>query len=324
MDLNILYTTDHNYSNITPGSILSTIMNNKNCRLHFHVITADFEEEDYRLLKAITEENEDVDLNFYDFDNFNIEDFNIPSWRGTQIANARLFFQDIIETSKIDKLLYLDSDTIILDDLMDILNCKGTVGAVPETVLNYRLKELGVKRYFNSGVLLLDICKWIEGDYQRKITDYRKKNPNLPLKYSDQDLLNVAIGEEITELPYEYNMPPYVLATGLNLRNHFYNDKRKYNNFNDVENKVKNAKIYHCCGFAGIKPWAKNNVNPFNEEFDKYMEIVNPNLNKEKLSGAKRILAEHKTLLYLILYMKNVILPENVIQKVENIQLKRK
>ena len=47
-------------------------------------------------------------------------------------------------------------------------------------------------------------------------------------------------------------------------------------------------------------------------------------LNKEKLSGAKRILAEHKTLLYLILYMKNVILPENVIQKVENIQLKRK
>ena len=124
---------------------------------------------------------------------------------------------------------------------------------MPETVLNYRLKELGVKRYFNSGVLLLDICKWIEGDYQRKITDYRKKNPNLPLKYSDQDLLNVAIGEEITELPYEYNMPPYVLATGLNLRNHFYNDKRKYNNFNDVENKVKNAKIYHCCGFAGIK-----------------------------------------------------------------------
>ena len=96
MDLNILYTTDHNYSNITAVSILSTIMNNKNCRLHFHVITADFEEEDYRLLKAITEENEDVDLNFYDFDNFNIEDFNIPSWRGTQIANARLFFQDII------------------------------------------------------------------------------------------------------------------------------------------------------------------------------------------------------------------------------------
>ena len=54
------------------------------------------------------------------------------------------------------------------------------------------------------------------------------------------------------------------------------------------------------------------------------MEIVNPNLNKEKLSGARRILAEHKTLCYLILYMNNIILPEKAVQKVENIQLKRK
>lgn len=84
------------------------------------------------------------------------------------------------------------------------------------------------------------------------------------------------------------------------------------------------SSIYHCFGFLGIRPWTKNNVNPFNKEFDKYMELVNPNLNKEKLSGARRILAEHKTLCYLILYMKNIILPEKAVQKVENIQLKRK
>lgn len=324
MDLNILYTTDHNYANITAVSILSAIMNNKNCRIHFHVVVSKFQEEDYNLIKRLVEGNEDVDISFYDFDNFNIEDFAIPSWRGTQVANARLFFQDIIETSKLEKLIYLDSDTIVLDDLADILNYKGTIGAVQETVLKYRLKELGVNRYFNSGVLLFDVCKWIEGDYQRKITDYRKKNPDIILKCPDQDLLNVSIGEEITELPYEYNLPPYVLATYLNFRDHFYRDKRKSNNVFDVENKASNAKIYHSYGFASVKPWMKNNINPFNEEFDKYMEIVNPDLNKEKISGARRILAEHKTLLYLILYAKYILLPKNVVQKVENIQLKRK
>lgn len=324
MELDILYTTDHKYAKITASSMLSLIMNNKNSYLRIHLIAYKLTMEDYMIFKRLIEENEGVELYLYDMDTYNISEYDIPSWRGTQVANARLFFQDIIETSNINKLLYLDSDTIILDDLSSLLEYDATISAVEESTLNYRLKQLNIDRYFNSGVILFDVCQWIEGDYQSRLINFRKQNPHMQLVFPDQDLLNATLESEINPLPYEYNIPPYAYATYMNYRKYHYKDKRKSNNFDDIEDKIKNPKIYHSFGFGGIKPWTENKVNPFNEEFEKYLELVNPNLNKEKLHGAKRILAEHKTLLYLVLYLKNCLLPEQVVKISENNILKRK
>ena len=63
-----------------------------------------------------------VELYFYDIATFDIEKYGISNWRGTQIANARLFYQNILgaSVSEMDNLLYLDSDTIVVSDLNDL------------------------------------------------------------------------------------------------------------------------------------------------------------------------------------------------------------
>ena len=67
---------------------------------------------------------------FYRLEDYPIDDYGIPSWRGTQIANARLFFPRIIKEQNpdIDNLLYIDSDTLIKNDLsgLDSYNDKLT------------------------------------------------------------------------------------------------------------------------------------------------------------------------------------------------------
>lgn len=324
MELNILYAANHRYINIMATSMLSLIMNNKKSNIHFHIMTSNFTETDYILINNIINGAKNTRVSYYDVDTYSIEKFNIPNWRGTQIANARLFFADIVDVDNIDKILYLDSDTVVVGDLTDINNFKGNICAVPETILKYRLNELGIDRYFNSGVILFDVKEWLDLDYQKRIIDFRRANSNITLKYPDQDLLNASIGKYITELPNIYNLLPYALADFFRFNEAFYKDKRKYNPIEDIKSVSKDAKIYHSAGFFDIKPWMENKVNPMNEEFEKYAEMVNPDLNKEKLSGIRNILANNKLLFFYVMYLKSCVLPERVIESLENVSLKRK
>lgn len=324
MELNILYSSDHKYVNIMATSLLSLILNNANASIHFHIITSGFKETDYILINNIINGAKNCRVSYYDLDNFDISKYKIPEWRGTQIANSRLFFADIIETSGLDSLLYLDSDTLVVGDLKELMNVNAPISAVLETTLKYRLKELDVNRYFNSGVLLFNVVDWIEKEYQRQIIEFKQSNPNLVLKYPDQDLLNASIGGIINPLPAEYNVYPYALVESNLFKKSFYHDKRKFNPIQDIDSVVKNAKIYHSAGFASIKPWMENNANPLNKEFEYYMEMLNPDLNKEKLSGLKRILASNKKLCLFIIYLKTCVLPERIVKTAEDYALKRK
>jgi len=124
---------------------------------------------------------------------------------------AHRFFTDI------DKLLYLDSDTLICKDVSDLYNTDLTdnvLGAVRDLapvndkystpgifVKNFSDKYLNGGEYYNSGVLLLNIKKMAE--YEHLLL-----NTNIPLYYPDQDLINAAFVDKIKSLPLKYNLAP--------------------------------------------------------------------------------------------------------------------
>lgn len=115
---------------------------------------------------------------------------------------------------ELDKILYLDSDTIILDDLSDLYKTnisKYVMGAVRDMapinneknpngvyVRDFANKYLNNGPYFNSGVLLLNVDKMQQHQDLALRTD-------VPLKYPDQDILNVAFRGQIKKLPLRYN-----------------------------------------------------------------------------------------------------------------------
>ena len=113
-----------------------------------------------------------------------------------------------------DRLIYLDSDLIVLDDLKPLLahdeldgNWLGAVTNVLQHNDRDRPSELGLpgpESYFNAGVLLMNLDTMREDRCSRKLIDYARENVEL-IAFRDQDALNVVLGERRLELHPRWN-----------------------------------------------------------------------------------------------------------------------
>ena len=113
------------------------------------------------------------------------------------------------------KVLYLDIDIIVLDNiskLYDLQLDKYSVAAVSEINTNNknakeRCKSLNLDNmhnYFNAGVLIIDIQKWIKEDVSQKLFDIEKKYRD-KLHWADQDVLNILFNNNYLRIPEKFN-----------------------------------------------------------------------------------------------------------------------
>ncbi len=93
-----------------------------------------------------------------------------------------------------EKLLYLDSDLLIRGSLREVWETnieEYYLAAVQSPGIKWH-QDLGVSResgYFNSGVMLINLKKWRETDFSRKVIDYIAAHPNA-IWFADQCGLN--------------------------------------------------------------------------------------------------------------------------------------
>lgn len=125
---------------------------------------------------------------------------------------ARLFLQ-------YDKAIYIDSDTVLLDDigkLYDIdLGEKVIAARVDPKVTNvpefkgYVENALGIpaSEYVNSGVLLMNLKKLRKLHYITRMTDLMK-DFDVSLVAPDQDYLNLILRGKIMKLDDSWNLEP--------------------------------------------------------------------------------------------------------------------
>lgn len=306
----IIYATNKDYLTITLASILSLIKNSKNDSLRIYLLTENLSKEDYDIIEKISKKYPTVKLSTHPIEEYHLEQYKIPGWQNTQAANARLFFQTILDEQLqgIEEVLYLDSDTVVVDDLKSLSEYDGKIHAAEDNAMPSHWQQLGLKQYFNSGVLKINVDWWKREKCQERIIKFVKENPTRKLIYPDQDILNYVLGEEIEELPINYNLPPSLNAIN-NLTLTLY--CRKLNkDITVVKEAVENPKILHSYGLLGIKPWTDNHINPYNEMFREYIYQVNPNFQIQPLEKMKQLLSSN-LLLFNSLFLLKVYMPEN-------------
>ena len=174
-----------------------------------------------------------------------------------------------------DKVIFLDADLVILDDILNILNydySNSLVGAVRdyEGIANcygnnyertkYRISELGIKNfddYFLSGVLVMNIKKFNEQFAGRDLLGLAvSKN----WKQFDQDLFNYLCQDYVTIIDASWDFLEDIYGSYQSL------PKTLFEEFLQSE---KNPKIIH---FAGNrKPWIKTD-SKYNKYFWEYAE----------------------------------------------------
>jgi lipopolysaccharide biosynthesis glycosyltransferase len=115
---------------------------------------------------------------------------------------ARLLITNILP-KEISRVLYLDADILVLDDLSSVCGMAlddAVLGAVVDERVsthirmgNTSLKGMSlpcVQDYFNAGVLLIDLAKWRTSRIPEKALEYLELYPHSA--FSDQDALNFA------------------------------------------------------------------------------------------------------------------------------------
>lgn len=204
--VNVVLITDANYMDFTRVAINSAKQTKcPNSLYNFYVMTLDVYDSDITALKAMETDKVKVTvLPQKEIDLFYIRD--------THVSKTSLLKYYIAEAlPELDKVLYVDSDVLILHDLNELYqtNIDGKyLAAVKDPswffenahVLELNLEERGF--YFNAGVMLMNLKKIREDNLLAKLEDYTNNNFRT---YMDQDAFNVVVGNDVAVLPFKDN-----------------------------------------------------------------------------------------------------------------------
>ena len=198
--------TDANYMDFTRVAINSAKQTKcPGSKYNFYVMTLDVSASDEAALKALAGNGVTVTvLPQKEIDLFYIRD--------THVSKTSLLKYYIAEAlPQLDKVLYMDSDVLVLHDLNGLYrtDIEGKyLAAVKDPswffenahVLELNLEKRGY--YFNAGVMLMNLKKIREDNLLAKLEDYTNNNFRT---YMDQDAFNVVVGEDVAVLPFEDN-----------------------------------------------------------------------------------------------------------------------
>jgi lipopolysaccharide biosynthesis glycosyltransferase len=169
----------------------------------------------------------------------------------------RLLMPEVLPRS-VQRVIYLDSDMIIrrpLDELWSVSLGDAPLGAVENsgnTFSNHvRIGLSYDQKYFNSGVLLVDLAQWRSSGLHFEVLEFVRENPK-KIKFWDQDGLNAVLAGRWHELPMKWNVSySYFLRADTRAR---------------YPNILENPGIIHFCGDNWkSKPWYEK--HPFNSEY---------------------------------------------------------
>ncbi|MBD0381569.1 glycosyltransferase family 8 protein [Paenibacillus sedimenti] len=111
---------------------------------------------------------------------------------------CRIIIPDLLDKS-IKKALYLDCDLIVKNDISKLWKTnidQYHLAAVEKAKLESSVKpSLGIptdSKYFNAGVLLMNLEKWRNQETSSKVLQYIKENPE-KIKHCSQDPLNAIL-----------------------------------------------------------------------------------------------------------------------------------
>lgn len=166
----------------------------------YHILCSpDFTDNNISILKSLMNQySSNIEMIFYNMTN---NFMNLNNKRFTQATYYRILIPIL---TNIDRILYLDADTLVLKDLTEMYEVEFNDNYVLGTLdyLTSGIDNLGIKskKYINAGVLLLNLEK-IRKD--NKIYDLLKY---IRLLGNDQTLINYVFYPKIGIMPSKYNI----------------------------------------------------------------------------------------------------------------------
>lgn len=305
MKIDILYQFNEKYAPYAGVSITSLLENNQHFeQIGIIILGENLSEISCRKLEQMVS-GYGRKISFIDAEEQidTMKKIGMPAYRGSYAANLRLFLPYLLEDS-LEKILYLDADTVVTGNLEDLIADAGDdlpLYMVLDSLGMKHKEEIGLNEndyYFNSGVILFNLKKWKQMQLSDRIVSHVKKvRSNYPAP--DQDLLNIVCKGQIGMLEPRYNFQPIHVAFSIRNYCNTYSNERYYSR-EELERAKGNPCIYHFFRFLGEFPWNKDNAHPDTELFDKYLRM-SPWKDYEKKKAELGTVFRIEKLLYAVL-----------------------
>jgi lipopolysaccharide biosynthesis glycosyltransferase len=263
---------NNNYTFIIMVSLTSILINSKNTTfIYFHfLIGNDVDSNNINKILSLQKLNFNSKFKFYKVgDNF--KGWIQPRKKITVAAFYRSILGELLK--KVNKIIYLDGDTLIYNDLTEMyqLNMNNLYFRGVHEILKKNDKNVDKKKYICDGVMLMNL-KLIR---ERKVFDlfknYYYKYYNKGIYHHDQHIINVLFKNKIGFLPPRFGM--WFINE---------NDIIKYKLLNpliyteqEIRESINKPVIRHIWGntsegFLYNKPWLSKKYFKIKEEWNYY------------------------------------------------------
>ncbi len=169
-----------------------------------------------------------------------------------------------------DRLIYLDSDVLALHDLAPLWETALREGHVFAAVAHpsyvvapaecERLRLPPGAPVLNSGVMVMDLAAMRADGFADHIRAFATSRDRPPLRYADQDAMNVVYAGRWTQLDPVWNaMSPVVMpfVSGASWDDDAHHDPLV------LERAARSPAVVHFDGASVLRPWHRRCFNPF-------------------------------------------------------------
>lgn len=270
--INVVLAADDNYAQHV-SVVIASIMANTKEDVRFFLLSNDISEKKLNLL-CETANSLGAIINVIDLTKYDKFNNLYTSGHISKTAYFRIDIANILPND-VKKIIYLDVDLLVLDDINKLWNFdmkSYPVAAVADygIMASKRLRAqkqncIGFDNnisYFNSGVMIFNLSLWRKYDYAEKVLQLAY---NSNFRHHDQDALNKIFKGNWGHLPLRWNVIPPVY----NL--HFKVVFNKIFRKNAVEAK-NNIAILHYAG--RYKPWEFVEYDLFNKKYYEYLDMT--------------------------------------------------
>lgn len=259
INIPIAMALDDNYVYPTVVAITSILENTKeNTKIYIYLMhPGEFKEENKGKILKLKEKYKNLNLEFINmedrFKNANNKGLATPTY-------YRLSLSSLLPN--LNKIIWLDGDTLTLDDLSDFYNLDMD-GLYYRGFLDHNKEELDILKdfgieddhYICAGVMLINLEKLRQDNMEQKFVEFIAQN-NEKLKQHDQTVINVLCYNNIDILPAKFGIFNYFGDTnGLKAYRESLIAKNKYT-LEELVDALKKPTVVHCV----VKPWKDPNV----------------------------------------------------------------
>ena len=248
-------------------AIYSILSHNQSEKIHFYVINNRISEANIEKVERLIRCYRNAEVSFIPFDIFEQQLHLNLSWPISLSSYARLFVGEMLPVD-VDRVLYLDCDMLVNGNLSDLWNAEmgeNLLGAVQDQVSENAKVAIGLSpadRYFNAGLLLIDLCKWRKSNMGKECLQFIASH-NGKVLHHDQGVLNGLLSRQWYRLPLKYNVMTihYMMSQKRIIK--FFHDEALFYSDDEITNARQNPVILHFTPSFTTHPWEENCKHPW-------------------------------------------------------------